>query len=303
MRARVAEKLARAALPILDGTDQLLDRTATAVGNASRTVKFLRNRARFVSRPGDVFVASYPRSGTTWTQVITYLLVSGGDDLSFDHLAKVAPWWERSLAHRTDAAENLAHLPGRRVFKSHLPRRWLPEDARCLYVWRNPADVAVSYYHLYQRYLGFRGPFAEFFARFLRGDVQYGSWFRHVAGWRRLAGDPRVLILPYEDMRTSAKTWIRRIAAFLEIEVDDRRVAAIARHTDLSHMKAAHQKFDHVGELCIQWGIREGEFIREGKTDRGAGFLSPDQRAALARRQAISVSYPSFEWRLASFLH
>jgi hypothetical protein len=303
LRGLTTDAITRAALPILRRGDQVLDRVAAAVGDASRTVKFLRGRASFEPRADDVFVASYPRSGTTWTQVIVYLLVSGETEFRFAHLSEVSPWWERSLAWRSDAVDELRALPGPRVFKTHLPHGWLPPGARAVYVWRNPEDVAVSYYHLYRQYLRYQGSFADFFARFLRGDVQYGSWFRHMAGWEAQRESPRILFVPYDEMRGDCAAWVARIASFLELEVSAGRIAEIVRQTEFGHMKAAEDKFDHIGELWRQWGVKTGNFLREGRVTRGAGHISDDQRAALERAKVRPVRYPAIEWRLPAFLH
>jgi hypothetical protein len=281
----------------------VLGRVEAWASDAARTARFLHGRTAFRPRPDDVFVASYPRSGTTWTLVIVHLILSGDDTLGFDHLSDVAPWWERSLAYRTDAAARMEALPGARVFKTHLPRRWLPEGARCLYAWRNAGDVALSYFHLYRRYLGFTGDFDAFFARFLAGDVQYRSWFRHLAGWEREKGDPKVLFVPYDQMRRAPAPWVRRIADFLGRPLSEDRVARIVSLTDFGPMKEAQEKFDHLGELVRQLGIRDGDFIREGKVGAGAHSLSPEQQRALEAASLESWRCPSIEWRLPAFLH
>src|SRR5689334_3575770 len=53
-------------------------------------------RVVFEPRPSDIYVASFPKSGTTWVQMICYQLVSGGD-MSFRHLSLVSPWLERIM--------------------------------------------------------------------------------------------------------------------------------------------------------------------------------------------------------------
>ncbi len=306
MSARAAsgdrQVLSRAALPLLERGDQLLERAFEVVGDASRTVKFLRARAHFDARPDDVYVASYPRSGTTWTQLITYMLVSGATDFHFRHLADVSPWWERSLARRNDAVAEMRAMASPRVLKSHLPYRWLPRGARYLYVWREPEDVAVSYYHLYRRFLAFDGDFETFFDRFVRGDVQYKSWFRHVAGWRAREGDPRILFIPYEEMVADPRAWVRRIADFLDIEASDERCDEVARQSDFKAMKAAEEKFDFKSELLHELDIRDGSFLRQGRVTRGDA-LSADQRHTLERARSRRVPLADVEWRLPSFLH
>jgi hypothetical protein len=177
----------------------LLERDRRA--DALRIARYLRGRVQFKVRADDLFISSYPRSGTTWLQHIAHTLRSGGDS-GFAHIADVVPWFERSLALGRCSAADLDHLPSPRVFKSHLPRAWLPRGARYVYVRRDGRDVAVSYFHFYRSHLGFSGSFDQFFEHFLRGDLQYRSWFKHVAGWQRFAADPAQLILDYDALRS-----------------------------------------------------------------------------------------------------
>ena len=47
----------------------------------------------FSLHPGDLFVVTYPKSGTTWTQQIVKLIQRGGIDDSIQ-LNKTIPWLE-----------------------------------------------------------------------------------------------------------------------------------------------------------------------------------------------------------------
>ena len=47
----------------------------------------------FSLHPGDLFVVTYPKSGTTWTQQIVKLIQRGGIDDSIQ-LNKAIPWLE-----------------------------------------------------------------------------------------------------------------------------------------------------------------------------------------------------------------
>ena len=107
----------------------------------------IENCASLRLRPSDVFVCSYPKSGTTWTQhvVLSLLLAArrhGGDDaaLDYDHVSRFAPFFEIDahwaprgggdgdgvLAERVRAGH--AAL-GRRVFNTHLRWEMLPKRA------------------------------------------------------------------------------------------------------------------------------------------------------------------------------
>ncbi|WP_428262952.1 sulfotransferase domain-containing protein [Haliangium sp.] len=301
--ASLTEPIAAAASTLLGGCSSALDRATASLADAARTTKFLRGRLEFDARPDDVFVSSYPRSGTTWTQLIVYLLCTGDHGLGFEHLSQVSPWWERSLAWGNLDADDLARLPGPRIFKSHLPRRWLPRVGRCVYVHRRGEDVALSYYHLYRSHLGFEGSFEQFFERFLAGDLQYGSWFKHVAGWRAQRHDPRVFVLAYEDLKRDPVAHIGRLADFLDLRPSAAEVAEIARSTSFEAMKRNEDKFDHIGELRLGRGIQRGRFLRQGQTGQGRRALSEAQQRAFAAAARAPLHQPEREWRIPDFLH
>jgi peroxiredoxin len=148
---------------------------------------------KLVPRPDDIFIVTYPRSGTTWMQMILYQLTSDGN-MEIPHIAEHCPWFERSAR----SAEDLEKRKPPRIFKSHLSFGDIPKGpGRYIYVARDGRDVAVSYYNLYRNYNGYKGTFAEFFEEFMKGKVIYGSWFKHVKGWWKHRNDLNVLWLSY----------------------------------------------------------------------------------------------------------
>lgn len=301
---------------LLSWCSTALDRAVDTLSDAARVTRFLRGRLEFTPRADDIFIVSYPRSGTTWMQFLAYLLTSDGS-MGFRHISQVAPWWERSLAWGNASAADFDRLGSPRIFKSHLPYQWLPRGARYIYMTRNGTDVAVSYYHLYRSHLGFQGSFAVFFERFMRGDLQYGSWFEHLAGWEQQRGNPRVMFLAYEDLKRAPEACVRDLIAFLELSVSEDKVADVLDKGSFAFMKAHEDKFDHIGELRLQRDLAPGSFIRRGNVGDGAEYFTPTQRARFervlrARGGAADdadrppwhpTRQPAREWRLAAFLH
>jgi hypothetical protein len=254
--------------------------------NARRIANFVRGKMEFEVRPSDVFVSSYPRSGTTLTQWLVYLL---GHDASAlpEHLTKASPWFERSLAIGELSAKDLERYESPRIFKSHLPREWLPDGARYVYVERDVQDVLVSYFHFYRSYLGFEGTFDDFYRRFMDGRVQYGSWFEHVEGWRARRGDGDILVVRYEQLLSERRAEAERIASFLNWDCDERNIARAVAESSFEAMKARESFFDHATALLLERGVRAESFLRAGKSGGGAGELSEAQAAELKERSAM----------------
>lgn len=277
--------------------DRAIDRARAALGDASRTIKFLRGSATFEPRRDDVFVASYPRSGTTWVQAICHALITGAAGFDFDHISEVAPWWERSLAYRDDAPRRFAGLAGPRVFKTHLHPRWLPRQGRAIYIERQPGDVAVSYHYLHRDYLGWDGELDAFVARFEAGELQYGRWADHLAAWNQPSMP--CLRLRYEQLRRDPVPHIQAIAEHLELGVDRRRAEEVAETTSFAKMREQQRKFDHAGEIACQLGLRPGRFVRRGEIGAASDLVDPEQ---LRRLRVPATSRLPF-WRLPAFLH
>ena len=189
------------------------DRWQSATADLQRVVHFLHQRQIFDSRESDIFVASYPRSGTTLLLNMVHLIVHRLDD-SFEHIDQVAPWFERQLANRRASAADLNELADPRLFKTHLPAHWLPRRGRRIYVQRNVQDVMQSYFHFYQQVLGEPITASEFCRRFSRGALQYGDWWSHVASYQQNRDDPHLLQLNYEELVHQPAPQVEQIAAF-----------------------------------------------------------------------------------------
>lgn len=291
----------RAALgTTLDWGVASIRRMESGLGDLRRTTAFLRGRLLFVPREDDIYVATYPRSGTTWMQFMLHLLVRG-PGVEFRHINEVCPWFERSLAIGSMQPEDLERLPSPRIFKTHLPRRWLPVQGRFVGLVRDPADVALSYFHLYRAYLGFRGSLDEFLGRFEQGRVQYGSWWTHVAGWSAQAQAPEVLILRYEDLRADPVARLGEVARHCGLSHDDARLRAAVQGASLDRMKQLEARFDHATSLLLERGVTPRRFIGRGRVGGGTEALSAEQRArisAVGRGQHARRA----QW-LPAFLH
>ena len=194
----------------------------------------------FVVKDSDVFVVTYPRSGTTWTEQIVHLLVNKGEQ-GEQRLTDAVPWLE-TLPHRPHGMiEFLKTLPQRRLFTSHLPYSLMPEFnntmAKLIYVARNPKDVAISTYFHIQSKLGYEGTWEEHFQLFMDSDVGFGPYFDHVLPWWQASqNDGHILFMKYEDMKHDHAGSVARIASFLDLEVDPQLIDKVVRLSSFQSM-------------------------------------------------------------------
>jgi hypothetical protein len=293
---------ARAGAAGLGALERALGSVRDRCADGARVTAFLRETLRFQPRADDVFVATYPRSGTTWMQFLVYLILSDRS-LDFEHVSQVTPWYERSLALGTRTAADFAAMASPRVFKSHLRPEWVPSPGRIIYVERDGRDVLVSYFHFYRSHLRFEGTFEAFYERFMRGELQYRSWFDHVEAWRRAARARDVLWMRYEDMRADPGATVDRVAAYLGRTLSAEDHAAVVRMASYDFMKAHESKFDPITEHLIDRRLSPGRFLRAGATGDGKDRLTPRQIERFETRQGQTRMIRRVEPRLADFLH
>jgi hypothetical protein len=144
---------------------------------------------------------------------------------------------------------------------------------------RNGRDAAVSYFHLYRSHNGYHGTFAEFFDLFMRGNVEFGSWFEHVKGWWRHRHDPKVLFLLYEDLLGDLDGSLRRIIAFCGLDIPPERFPTILERCSFAFMKQHESQFDHLTGNLWEQGLQLNAFLRRGLPGEGKERLSPEQAA------------------------
>lgn len=167
-------------------------------------------------QPGDVFIVTYPKCGTTWVQCIAYGIYNDGHpppDLA-GFLAK-SPYIELFGA---DAVKSMPR-PG--TIKTHLPfdERRFSSRAKYIYVARNPYDVCVSLYHHFKtQTVAAKEPisFDEYLRCFVAGDINFGSYLEDsLIPWYNRRHESNVLFLTYEDLHADLKLQVKRIAEFL----------------------------------------------------------------------------------------
>jgi hypothetical protein len=224
----------------------------------------LRYRLVYEGSPDDIFIVTYPKSGTTWLQMILYQLTSDGA-MDFAHIDQVSPHLEETLVPVGRKISDLRGTP--RVVKSHLPYRDIPKGpGRYIYCTRNGLDVAVSYYHHSRNWAPQnQSPPDEFFRRFLAGRVPYGSWFEHVAGWLRNEDRLNVLVVHYEELSADLEAGVRRIADFCGIPIDPAAMPRILERCSFAFMREHNARFGVEQRMLPPPAGSETPFIRRGK--------------------------------------
>ncbi|XP_053315879.1 amine sulfotransferase-like [Spea bombifrons] len=231
------------------------------------TVEYIDSLEHFAIRDSDVFLVTYPKSGTVWTQQILSLIFNEGHRNGTEAINNITrvPWLEYNIYNM-----DYDNRPSPRLFSSHMPYYLMPKDLRnrrgkVIYVYRNPKDGLVSFYHFYKLMVKATNSksWEEFFERFLAGKVFGGSWFDHVRGWHTHKDDFNILFMTYEEMKKDLRSAVLKISAFVEKELDDEDVNTIVEKATFENMK--HDplaNYTFLGEDLL--GKSEGGFLRKG---------------------------------------
>jgi hypothetical protein len=211
----------------------------------------------------DVFLGSYPRSGSTWLRFMLFESLLG-ESSGFGNVNKAIP----ELKLRRGA---LPFMPGGgRLIKTH--ETYHPEYRKAVYLVRDPRDVALSEY-AYQTALGLESrDFDNYLKRFLGGGVNpFGPWKTHVESWfsAPLTKEQR-LVLRFEDLRSDTVKTITQIARFLELTPDEERIRRAIAENTVERMKSKEKE-------TPQRASKRGQFIRSGSAGGWRANLNPAQ--------------------------
>ena len=271
---------------------------AQALNSAERARELSGSDSKFRHKNGDVWVASYVKSGTTWTIGILAALFGHEAAQYAGHLQKTTRnfcpqpelpdlgWGDDGFGH---SIEELNAWPSPRCFKTHWPSKDHVASngkSKFIYVMRNAQDQMTSHwnqvwgmgFHYGTENMTFHGGWDGFVDDWLNGDVENGQWFDHVASWYIRRNDPDVLFLRFEDLKADPHAVIGRIADF--VAITDKNIDDVVDITSFANMRKADE--NDMGLKFMRWlGVLRKKHIRQGNVGSGASRFNSAQLAAM----------------------
>lgn len=270
---------------------------------------------KYKPKQGQIVVATFPKCGTTWTlQIVTLILRKGLPSADAGEYFSLMPFMEMMPLHL------LENLPEGGCLKTHLPFEKInfSEDAKYIYVARNPADCAVSFYHhvrYFPVYFFSDGTFDDFFEIFITGKTDFGDYFDSLLSWYEHRNEPNLLFVTYEALKADPRGMVLKIAKFLGEEYyenlmsnNEEILKKVLEYSSVEYMKSTVDRFWE--EIFLQVPPEEvqkmtpvmknyadiyqaasraghhsvGNFVRKGMVGDGKIALSEDQKKRLENR-------------------
>lgn len=188
-------------------------------------------------RPSDVWLAAFPKTGSTWLRFIIANLClqhDGQPPADFHYIANHMPGLGNPSLYR-----QWPHPTMPRFVKTH--RRYTPllfaRPRRTLYLTRFPGDTLVSYYHFLgtSKAVQFTGSFGDFIRHPRYGLAaimqHYQSWQPHIS-----------MVLRYEDMKANPTVEIARMAAHFALPATTAHIEQAVERSSLNEMRKIEQE-------------------------------------------------------------
>ncbi|XP_036749461.2 amine sulfotransferase-like [Manis pentadactyla] len=232
-------------------------------------VGFLENLDDFEIRDDDVFIITYPKSGTMWSQQLLSLIYFEEHHKRSANVETIdrVPFLENNSPRR-----NFDKIPSPRLFCSHIPYYLAPRGlknrkAKIIYVYRNPKDVMCSFFHFsnMMRILKPSTNMEEFMKLFLEGKVTGSLWYDHIKGWYEHKCHFNIQFIMYEDMIKDLRSSILKVCKFLGKELNKEDMDAVMSQAMFENMKS-DQRANYENVLKRRPEIRrtDGHFLCKG---------------------------------------
>ena len=298
------------------------------VREATKTVRSWttdsRRWASFTPRAGDIVVSTAAKCGTTWMIQIANLLVEQSPaPLPIWFLS---PWLDVKDYPLEQLLGVLEAQTRRRVIKSHLPSDALPlyDGVRYIHVARDGRDAFMSWHNHVRGYnqqilewsdasgladetiarphpRAPEDPRAFFHTWMTEGpdarladDMPAARYFDIERSFWRDRHLPNVLLVHYNDLKADLDGEMRRIAAFLDIPVNEGIWPSLVEAARFETMRANGRSLMPRGH--ITWKAGHETFFKAGTNARWRAVLTEDDIALYEDRVRRETSLALAAW-------
>jgi aryl sulfotransferase len=266
--------------------------------------------ASYNHRPGDIFVCASPKCGTTWMQTIAASLL-WPDGIFPGVVMEMGPWFDGLIYDFAELSARLEAQSHRRFIKTHTPADGIPifDTASYIVVARDGRDAFVSFVNhrknlrddLIERLntdamaqsvdpvVKFRGDIHGFFERWITDAPP----LRYLASWWDLRDEPNVLLVHYNDLQADLEGEMRRVAAFLNIDIPAALWPEVVERCTFERMREEAEK---IGDFQRLFEGGAESFLFKGANGRWRGVLTEGELQRYQDRVQELLAQEAANW-------
>lgn len=248
-------------------------------------------------RDDDIIISTYAKSGTTWMQQIVSQLIFNGE--AGLQVAEMSPWIDLRVPPKPVKMPAVEAQTHRRFIKTHLPVDALEfsPKAKYLYIGRDGRDVLWSLYNHHTTATpmwygalnetpGLVGPpmekpkesIVEYYHDWIDKDgYPFWSMWENVNSWWAIKDLPNVMFVHFGNLKNDMQGEIRKIAAFLDIPIDESKWEGILEHCSFNYMKANATQSVPLGGAFWEGGEKPS-YTKEPMVDGRTLYLKKNHR-------------------------
>ncbi len=268
----------------------------------------------FKFRDGDIIISTYAKSGTTWMQqIVSQLLFEGQEGLP---TADMSPWLDMRVPPKEVKLPVVEAQTHRRFLKTHLPVDAIvfSPKAKYIYIGRDGRDVAWSFYNhhtnaneIYYQAVNDtpgrvgppferpQGDVVEYFRTWLARDGHpYWPFWENVRTWWEIKDLPNVHFVHFQNLKDDLAGEMRKIAAFLDIPIDEAKWPAIVEHCTFDYMKTNASPVAPLNGALWEGGAKT--FIHKGTNGRWTSMLTPNDVAKYEAEAVAQLGDACAKW-------
>jgi len=231
-------------------------------------------------------------------------------------VAELSPWLDLRVPPKTVKLGAVEAQTHRRILKTHLPVDALVFSPRSkyLYIARDGRDVVWSLYNHHANansawYAALNdtpgrigapiepppADIRQYWRDWLDRDGHpFWPFWAHVRSWWAIRHLPNVMLLHFADLKRDMPGQMRRIAAFLDIDIDEARWPAIVEYCSFDWMKRNATQSVPLGGAFWDGGAET--FIHKGVNGRWADTLTPEDCAEYEARAERELGVACARW-------
>jgi aryl sulfotransferase len=245
----------------------------------------------FRHRDDDIVIVTWGKSGTTWMQQLVSQLVLGAPEgVGALH---ASPWLDMRILPLEEILGQLEAQAHRRFIKTHLPVDALGVSpmVKYIYVGRDARDIVWSAFNHHASFT------PQAYDAFNNTPGRVGPPLEppafDVRGWWEAAQSPNVLLVHFNNLRSDLEGEARRVAEFLDIEVQESLWPAILEHCSFDYMQRESAKIEQLDQFFRGGGKT---FVFKGTNGRWKDVLSAREIARCDEVAARELTPDCADW-------